>query len=98
MSPTVLWCIDANHCAIGRGCLYPLATGIGPERNAIDPPRRINRLVRRGVEGRSAAAHDPLRTEDCFELPHLSGQTVDHHRAIVEQIDAAEDARVFEHK
>jgi hypothetical protein len=57
----------------------------------------INRLVRRGVEGRSSAAHDPRRKRTVSSFPTSAGKRLITSRD-VEQIDAAEDERVFEHK
>ena len=57
----------------------------------------INRLVRRGVEGRSLAAHvaTPKRTASGF--PTSAGKRLITSQD-VKQIDAAEDERVFGHK
>ena len=56
----------------------------------------VNRLVRRGVEGRSSAAHDP-RKRTASSFPTSAGKRLITARD-VEQIEAAEDERVFEPK
>jgi len=54
----------------------------------------INRLVRRGVEGRPKAAHDTHRKRTASRFPTSAGKRlITAHD--VEQIDAAEDERVF---
>ena len=44
----------------------------------ISVAEAINRLVRRGAEGRSSVANDARQNEDGFEIPHIGRKTFDH--------------------
>ncbi len=76
--------------------VYTVALALA-QSERISIAEAVNRLVRRGVEGRSSAAHDPRRKRTASSFPTSAGKRLITARD-VEQIEAAEDERVFEPK
>jgi hypothetical protein len=74
--------------------VYTMALALA-QSERISIAEAINRLVRRGVESRSLAAHARRRKRTASRFPTSAGKRLITSRD-VEQIDATEDERVLE--
>ena len=61
----------------------------------ISVAEAINRLVRRGAEGRSSVAHDARQKRTASRFPTSAGKRLITSQD-VKQIEATEDTRAFE--
>jgi hypothetical protein len=73
--------------------VYTVALALS-QSERISIAEAINRLARRGVEGRSLGPHDARRKRTASRFPTSAGKRLITSRD-VEQIDAAEDERAF---